>query len=125
MSDVFQTIDPPPPPPPPSKCVLPPHQRPVHTHRAVRGWGSIVWKSVRHWIGLLQYNPLRFQTIDPHPLTVRRVCTPRPWCEGRTHLLGGEGAGVNSLEDARQCSVLYLCKYYASIWQVQLLLLMF
>ncbi len=29
---------------------------------------------------------------------------------GRTHSLGGEG--VNSSEDARRCSVLYICKYF-------------
>jgi hypothetical protein len=27
------------------------------------------------------------------PLTTRRVCTPRLWCGGRTHSLGGEGVG--------------------------------
>ncbi len=43
-----------------------------------------------------------FQTIDPPtPLTARRVCTPRLWCGGRTHSLGGEGGGgVHILEDA-------------------------
>jgi hypothetical protein len=31
-----------------------------------------------------------FQNIDPPtPLTARRVCTPRLWCGGRTHSLGG------------------------------------
>jgi hypothetical protein len=33
-------------------------------------------------------------------------------CGGRTHSLVGEGVGVNSSEDARHCSVLYICKYF-------------
>jgi hypothetical protein len=40
-----------------------------------------------------------FRNIDP-PL----------WCGGRTHSLGGEGVWVNSSEDARHCSVLYMVK---------------
>ncbi len=53
------------------------------------------------------------ELLTPHPLT-RRVCTPPPrlWYGGRTHSLGGEGVGVNSLEDARHCSVLYICNYF-------------
>jgi hypothetical protein len=32
--------------------------------------------------------------LTPTPLTARRVCsTPRLWCWGRTHSLGGEGGG--------------------------------
>jgi hypothetical protein len=31
---------------------------------------------------------------------------------GRTHSLGGEGVGVNILEDSRHCSVLYICKCF-------------
>jgi hypothetical protein len=36
-----------------------------------------------------------FQNIDPPPphRRARRVCTPRLWCGGRTHSLGGEGGG--------------------------------
>jgi hypothetical protein len=41
--------------------------------------------------------------MSPHPLIAQR---------GRTHSLGGEGVGVNSSEDARHCSVLYICKYF-------------
>ncbi len=37
---------------------------------------------------------------------------PRVWCGGRTHSLGGEGWGVNSSEDAKHCSVLYISKYF-------------
>ncbi len=58
---------------------------------------------------------LVFQNIDPHtPLNARRLWgTPRLWCGGRTHSLGGEGGwGVNILEDARHSSVLYICKYF-------------
>jgi hypothetical protein len=50
--------------------------------------------------------------LTPHPLTARRVKTPRLWCRGRTHSLGGGGWGVSSLEDARNCSVLNICKYF-------------
>jgi len=53
-------------PSPPSECVHPPHQRrEVHTRRAVRGWGINILEDVRHWIGLLQYNP---STIRPDDL---------------------------------------------------------
>jgi hypothetical protein len=54
-----------------------------------------------------------FKNIDPPtPLSARRVCPPRLWCGGRTHSLGGEGVGVNILEDVRHTSVLYVCKYF-------------
>ncbi len=54
-----------------------------------------------------------FRNIDPHPLTAWLVCVPpaRLWCGGRTHSLGEEGVGGNSLEDARHCSALCTCKY--------------
>jgi hypothetical protein len=48
-----------------------------------------------------------FRTIDlppPHR-------PPALGAGGRTHSLGGEGVGVNSSEDARYCSVFYICKY--------------
>jgi hypothetical protein len=55
-----------------------------------------------------------FQNIDPlppnRPTSVYR--TPPPWCEGRTHSLGGEEVEVTILEDARHSSVLYICKYF-------------
>ncbi len=38
VPDVFQIIAPP--PSPPSECVLSPHQRGLHTRRAVRGVGG-------------------------------------------------------------------------------------
>ncbi len=31
--------------------------------------------------------------LTPHLLTARRLCTPRFWCGGRTHSLGGKGVG--------------------------------
>jgi hypothetical protein len=55
-----------------------------------------------------------FQNIDPpHP----HECEPPPprlWCGGRTNSLGGQGLGwgVNILEAARHCFVLYLRKYF-------------
>ncbi len=64
------------------------------------------------------------EILTPPP-TARRVCvlcTPPPlWCGGRTHSLGGEGVGVNSSEDARHCSVLYIWKYFVIwvMWELQ------
>jgi hypothetical protein len=55
-----------------------------------------------------------FQNIDP--LTARRVCPPRLWCGGEETVAGwrggGGGGGVNILEDARHCSVLYIHKFF-------------
>ncbi len=54
-----------------------------------------------------------FQNIDLPPPSPPGECVPfRLWCGGRTHSLGGEGVGVKILEDARHCSVLYICKYW-------------
>ncbi len=55
-----------------------------------------------------------FRNIDPAPTPspLSECVPPRLWCGGRTHSLGGEGVGVNSSEDARHCSVLYICKYF-------------
>ena len=44
-----------------------------------------------------------FQNIDPPP----------PHHPG-IHSLGGEGVGVNILEDARHSFVLYICKYFVA-----------
>jgi hypothetical protein len=54
--------------------------------------------------------------LTPHPLTARRVCTPRPGPAfgagvGQTRWVE-RGVGVNILEDARHCSVLYIRKYF-------------
>ncbi len=41
---------------------------------------------------------------------------PASVVRGRTHSLGGEGVGgVNSSEDARHCSLLYICKYFMGV----------
>ncbi len=57
-----------------------------------------------------------FQNIDPPPLSLPGECVPHPspanGAGGRTHSLG-----VHSLEDARHCSVLYLCNYFVE-WAV-------
>jgi hypothetical protein len=57
-----------------------------------------------------------FQNIAPPPttpLTARQVCTPQPLVRGEDTLAGRRGGWwVNCLEDARHCSVLYLCKYF-------------
>jgi hypothetical protein len=47
--------------------------------------------------------------LPPHRLA---IVYRRLWCGVRTHSLGGKGYGVNILEDARYCSVLYIRKYF-------------
>jgi hypothetical protein len=49
----------------------------------------------------------------PSPLTDRRVRVPPAFGAGGGHNRWMErGWGVNSSEDARHCSVLYICKYF-------------
>jgi hypothetical protein len=53
--------------------------------------------------------------LTPHTLTARRVCTTLPLVRagGGGHYRRVErGWGVNILEDARHCSVLYIQKYF-------------
>jgi hypothetical protein len=51
--------------------------------------------------------------LTTHPLTARQECTPPPLVRGEDTLAGWRGGrGVNILEDARHCSVLYICKYF-------------
>jgi hypothetical protein len=52
------------------------------------------------------------EILTPHPLTARRVCIPPPLVRGEEDTLAG-WRGVNSSEDARNCSVLYICNYFA------------
>jgi hypothetical protein len=52
------------------------------------------------------------EILTPHPLTAPRVCTPPGGGHRHTRWVK-RGWGVNSSEDARLCSVLYICKY---IW---------
>jgi hypothetical protein len=50
-----------------------------------------------------------FRNIDhPTPSSPGECLSPRLWCGGRTHSLGGDGVE----EDARHCSVLCICKYF-------------
>jgi hypothetical protein len=59
-----------------------------------------------------------FQNIEPPPppLAARRVYTPPPLLRGEDTLAGRRGGwGVNILEDARHCSVLYICKYFVMV----------
>jgi hypothetical protein len=54
-----------------------------------------------------------FRNIDPPPpQRPASVYPPPPLVRGRTHSLGGEGVGGQYSEDARHCSVLYICKYF-------------
>jgi len=51
-----------------------------------------------------------FQNIDPSP---PGECVPPAFNAGGGHTHWAErGWGVYSLEDARHCSVLYMCKYF-------------
>jgi hypothetical protein len=57
-----------------------------------------------------------FQNIDPPP-SPPGECVPPAFGAGEDALAGwrgveGQGGGVNILEDARHCSVLYICKYF-------------
>jgi hypothetical protein len=51
-----------------------------------------------------------FRNIAPPPLTARRVCAFPVFGAGRGHTRWVER--VNSSEDARHCSVLYICQYF-------------
>jgi hypothetical protein len=58
-----------------------------------------------------------FRNIDPPPPSPPGECVPFGAGGGHTRSVE-RGWGVNSSEDARHCSVLYLCKYFV----IQLLL---
>ncbi len=53
------------------------------------------------------------EILTPQPITAQRVCTPPPafGAGGENTCWVERGWGVNSSEDARHCSVLYICKY--------------
>jgi hypothetical protein len=71
----------------------------------------------RRGIILSDANPMSgvFRYIDPPTPSPPGECvSPRLWCGGRTHSLGGERWGVKSSEDARHCSVLYIYNYFVS-----------
>ncbi len=56
-----------------------------------------------------------FQNIDPPPPSLPGKCVPPAIGAGGGHTRWAErGWEVNSLEDARHCSALYLCKYFVS-----------
>jgi hypothetical protein len=59
------------------------------------------------------------EILTPHPLPPPASVYPLPLVRGRTYSLGGEGVGVNSSEDARHWSVLYICKYFVLLALVQ------
>jgi hypothetical protein len=57
-----------------------------------------------------------FQNIDPPTPSPPGECVPPALGAGGGHTRwverrGGGGGGVNILEGARHCSVLYICKY--------------
>jgi hypothetical protein len=64
------------------------------------------------------------EILTPHPLTARRVCTPPPppLVRGKDTLSGWRGVGVNSSDEARHCSVLYICKYFVAMASKTILL---
>jgi hypothetical protein len=54
-----------------------------------------------------------FRNIDPPPPHRTASVYPPAFGAGGGHTRWVEGGGgVNSLEDARHCSVLYICKYF-------------
>ncbi len=57
------------------------------------------------------------EILTPQPHTALRVCTPPPPVfgagGGHTHWVE-KGWGANSSKAARNCSVLYICKYYVT-----------
>jgi hypothetical protein len=56
-----------------------------------------------------------FRNIDPPPPSPPGECVPPAFGVGGGHTRQGErGWGVNSSEDARHCSVLYICKYFVT-----------
>jgi hypothetical protein len=58
-----------------------------------------------------------FQNIDPHPLTARRVCTPRLlWGGGRKHLLGGEGVGGQYFDILEDAPTALYTTYVNTLW---------
>jgi hypothetical protein len=70
---------------------------------------------MRRGIILQEASPMSgvFQNINPHHLTARRVCIPPPLLVRGGYTRWVErGWGVNILEDARHCSVLYIRKYF-------------
>ncbi len=52
------------------------------------------------------------EILTPHPPHRPASVYPLPLVWGKDTLLGEEGVGFNSSEDARHCSVLYICKYF-------------
>jgi hypothetical protein len=71
--------------------------------------------SLRRGIILQEANPVSgvFRNIDPPTPSPPGECVPPAFgAGGMTHSLVDRGWGVNSSEDARHCSVLYICKYF-------------
>jgi hypothetical protein len=57
-----------------------------------------------------------FQNIDTPPPHRPASVYPPPLRRGEDTLAGWRGGGgFNSSEDARNCSVLYICKYFVGI----------
>jgi hypothetical protein len=75
----------PPTPSPPSECVLPPHRRRGVTHSpGAEGVGVNILEDVRHWIGLLQFNPSTLHSYSPlkigsTKMTCSGSCVLKSW----------------------------------------------
>ncbi len=56
----------------------------------------------------------------PPPHHPASVYTPRFWCGGRTHTLGGKGVGGQYFgrHQTLLCTLLYKCKYFVSSWHI-------
>jgi hypothetical protein len=70
---------------------------------------------IRRGMKLYEANPMAgvLENIDPHPPHRPASVYPSAFGAGGGHTRSVErGWGVYILEDARRCSVLYMCKYF-------------
>jgi hypothetical protein len=70
----------------------------------------IQWRLPKYW--------------PPTPSQPGECVSPLLWCGGHTRW-GERGWGVNSSEDARHCSVLYICKYFVALTQAHIFRIIF
>ncbi len=94
----------------------PPYKRQCWTNSV----GALDNSLLRGVKGLYCKRPIQCLAPSKRPPPLHRpasVYPPPLWCGKRTHSLGGGGWawGVNSSEDARHCSALYICKYFV-LW---------
>jgi hypothetical protein len=69
-------------------------------------------------LAAVEANPMSgvFQNIDPPTPSRPGECDPPSFGAGVGHIRRAvRGWGVNNSEDARHCSVLYICKYFVLV----------